>query len=86
MFEAFNSETMKFQRRFYLVGPRTEMALNNVLKVGEHPHEDVGVVSTWVPRFHFYWSKDHIKHEPDMFRHSYIGVSERNPTCLCLNP
>ena len=54
------------------------MALNSVPKTTERPHEDVGVVSTRVPRFHFYWSKDHFKHEPEMFRHSYTGLSEQN--------
>jgi len=80
LFEAFNSETTKFQRRFFLVRPRTEVALSSVMKVVEHPHEDVGFVSTRIPRFHFYWSKDHFKHEPNMFRHSYTGLSERNKT------
>jgi hypothetical protein len=37
-------------------------------------------VSTCVLRFHFYWSKDHFKDEPEMFRHSYTDLSERNKT------
>ena len=80
LFQDFNSETTKFQMRFFLVRPQTEVALSSVLKVVEHPHEDVGVVSTRVPRFHYYWSKDHFKHEPGMLRHSYTGLSERNKT------
>jgi len=56
------------------------VALNSVLKVVEHPHVDVGTVSTRVPRFPFYWSKDHFKHASEMFRHSYAGLSERNKT------
>lgn len=69
MFEAFTSETTNFQRRFLV---RLQ------IEVVERPHEDVGVVSTRVSRFHFYWSKDHIKHEPDTFRHSYTRMSDRN--------
>jgi hypothetical protein len=75
LFEAFNSKTTKFQKRFFLIRPRTEVALNSVLKVVERPHDDVGVVSTRIPRFHFNWSKDHFKHEPNIFRHSYTGLS-----------
>ena len=56
------------------------MALNSILKVVECPHEDVGVVSVRVPRFHFCWSKDHFKHGPEMFRHSYTSLSKRNKT------
>jgi len=80
LFEVFTSETMKFQERFFLVRPRIEVALNSVLKVVERPHADVETVSTRVPRFPFYWSKDHFKHAPKMFRHSYAGLSERNKT------
>jgi len=80
LFEVFTSETMRFQERFFLVRPRTEVALNNVLKVVECPHGDVGTVSSRVPHFPFYWSKDHFKHAPKMFRHNYAGLSERNKT------
>jgi len=80
LFEVFNSETTKFQKKFFLVRPRTEVALNSVLKATERPHEDVGVVSTRVPRFHFYWGKDHFKHDPEMFKHNYTALSERNKT------
>ena len=54
LFEVFNSETKKFQNKFFLVRLRTEVALNIVQKVTELPHEDVVVMSTRVPRFHFY--------------------------------
>jgi len=80
LFEVFNSETTKFQARFFLVRPRTKVALSSVLKVMECPHDDVRVVSARVPRFPFYWSKDHFKHGPKMFRHNYVGLSERNKT------
>jgi len=80
LFEVFSSETMKFQERFFLVRPRTEVALKSVLKVMERPHADVGTVSTRVPHFPFYWSRDHFKHAPEMFRHGYASLSERNKT------
>ena len=54
LFELFNSETTKLQKKFFLVRSRTEVALNSVLKVTERPHDDVGVVFARVPRFHFY--------------------------------
>jgi len=54
LFEIFNSEATKFQKRFFLVRPGIEVALKSILKVTERPHEDVGVVSRHVPRFHFY--------------------------------
>jgi len=54
LFEIFNSKATKFQKRFFLVRPRIEVALKSVLKVTERPDEDVGVVSRRVPRFHFY--------------------------------
>jgi hypothetical protein len=73
-----NSEALKFQERFFLVRLRTEMALNNVLKVVERPHDDVGVVSAHVPRFHFCWSHNHLKHEPAMYKHSYERLTDRN--------
>ncbi|RHN55947.1 hypothetical protein MtrunA17_Chr5g0423971 [Medicago truncatula] len=78
LFEIFNCEATKFQKRFFLVRPRTERALKSVLKVTERPHEDVGVVSRRVLRFPFYWSKDHFKHVPEIVRHSYTALSERN--------
>jgi len=53
LFEVFTSETTKFQQRFFLVRPRTEVALKSVLKVLERPHADVGTVSTRVPRSPF---------------------------------
>ena len=56
------------------------MALNGVLKVMEHPHHDVGIMSERVPRFPFYWSKDHFKHVPEMFRYNYVSLFERNKT------
>jgi len=37
-------------------------------------------VSTRVPCFHFYWSKDHLKHGSEMFRYSYTTLSERKKT------
>jgi len=33
LFEVFTSETMKFQKRFFLVRPQTEVVLKSVLKV-----------------------------------------------------
>ena len=86
LFEAFTSEVTKFQTRFFLVRPRTEVALSSVLKVVERPHEDVGVVKERMPRFPFCWAKNHFKHEPTMFRHSYpacpIGTRRVLPECL----
>jgi len=52
--------------------------------VKERPHEDVGFVSTRVPRFHFCWSKDPFKHKPEMFRHIYTALSEQNKTSFAL--
>ena len=80
LFEVFNSETTKFQNRFFLVRPRTEVALNNVLKVVERPQEDVGVVLARVPHFHFWLSPDHFKHEPAMYRFSYAVLTDQNKT------
>lgn len=80
LFEVFNSEALKFEERFFLVRPQTETALNSVLKVVEWPHEDVGVVSARVPRFHFCWSHDHFKHEPAIYRHSYDRLTDHNKT------
>jgi len=80
LFEAFTIENLKFQEEFFLVRPRTGVALRNVLKVVERPHADTDVVSTRVPRFHFYWSMDHFKHTPNMFKCSYVGLTERNKT------
>jgi len=71
---------MKFQDRFFLVRPRTKVALKSVLKAVERPHADVGTISTRVAHFPFYWSKDHFKHAPEMFTHGYAGLSERNKT------
>ena len=56
------------------------MFQDSVLKMVEHPHEDVGVVSTCIPHFHFYWSQDHFRHEPNMSRHSYTVLTEQNKT------
>jgi len=80
LFKAFTSEATKFQTRFSLVRPRTEVALSSVLKVVERPHEDVRVVKERMPPFSFCWTKNHFKHEPAMFRHSYLGLSDRNKT------
>jgi len=76
LFEAFTSKATKFQTRFFL----TEVALSSVLKVVERPHEDVGVVKERMPHFPFCWTKNHFKHEPVMFRHSYPGLSDQNKT------
>jgi hypothetical protein len=62
------------------VRSRKETALNNVLKVVEHPHEDVGVVLARVPHFHFCWSHNHFKHEPAMYIHSYERLTDHNKT------
>lgn len=35
LFEAFNSEATKFQKRFFLVRPQTKVAMNNVMKATE---------------------------------------------------
>jgi len=80
LFEIFGSETTKFQKRFFLVRPRTEEAMKSVLKMVERPHEDVGVVLARVPRFHFCWSQDHFKHEPAMYRYGYADLTNRNKT------
>ena len=60
LFEAFTIGSLKLE--FFLVRPRTKVALSNVLKVVERPHADVGAVSTRVPGFPFCWTKDHFKH------------------------
>jgi len=46
----------------------------------ECPHEDVGVILARIPRFHFHWSQNHFKHEPNMFRYSYADLTEREKT------
>lgn len=46
LFEVFSSNATKFYKRFFLLRPRTEVALINVLKVVERRHEEVGFVST----------------------------------------
>jgi len=54
--------------------------LKTILKAVDRSYEDGKIALTRIPRFHFYWSLDHFRHDPDMFGHSYIGLSERNKT------
>jgi hypothetical protein len=76
LFENFSSGAKRFHERFFLVKPRTEVALRSVLKVVARPHGDGGVTSVRVPRFHFSWCLDHFKHEPAMYRYNYDKLTE----------
>jgi hypothetical protein len=82
LFEAFNSGASRFHERFFLVRPRTEAAINSVLKVVERSRKGVDVVPTRVPHFHFCWSRDHLKHEPAMYRRDYDRLIDRDQTSL----
>jgi hypothetical protein len=61
-----------------MVRPRTEVALQSVLKVVERARGEGGVAPVRVPRIRFNWSRDHLKHEPTMYRFSYDKLTERN--------
>lgn len=63
--------------RFFMVRPRTEVALSSMLKTVERPHDKGGVASTRVPCFHFFWYSDHFKYKPKAFKHSYARLSNR---------
>lgn len=82
LFEVFSSEALKFQDKFFLVRPRTEAVLTSVLKMLKRPHADAAVVPARVPRFHFCWSRYHLKHESTMYRYSY---DQSKPDELCPN-
>jgi hypothetical protein len=55
-----------------------EVALQSVLRVVERPYGEDGVTSVCVPRFHFCWSRDHLKHEPAMYRYNYDCLTDCN--------
>jgi hypothetical protein len=78
IFENFSSGVNRFHKRFFLVRPRIEVALHNVLRVVERPYGDNGVTSVRVSRFHFSWSRDHFKHETAMYRYGYDQLTEQN--------
>jgi hypothetical protein len=78
LFEAFGSGVAGFHERFFLVRPRTKAALQSILKIVERPRGVDGVVSVRVPRFHFSWSRDHLKHEPAMYRYNYDRLTDQN--------
>jgi hypothetical protein len=82
LFEAFSIGASRFHERFFLVRPQIEGAINSVLKVVERLHKEVGVVSARVPCFHFCWSRDHLKHEPSMYRRDYDRLIDRDQTSL----
>jgi hypothetical protein len=82
LFEAFDSGASRFHERFLLVRPKTEAAINSILKVVERSRKGVGVVPTRVPRFHFCWSRNHLKHEPAMYRRNYDRLIDRDQTSL----
>jgi hypothetical protein len=82
LFEAFGSGVTRFHERFFLIRPKTEAAIISVLKVVERSGEGVGGVSTRVPHFPFCWSRDHLRHEPSMYRRDYDRLIDRDQTSL----
>jgi hypothetical protein len=85
LFEAFGSGVAKFHERFFLIRPKTEAAIGNVLKVVERSGEGIGVGPTRAPRLLFCWSRDHLMHEPAMYRHDYDRLIDRDHTSLARN-
>jgi hypothetical protein len=78
LFEVFNAGVANFRERFFLVRPRTEAALQSVLKIVDRPSGEGGVAPVRVPLIRFNWSRDHLKHELTMYRISYDKLTERD--------
>jgi hypothetical protein len=78
LFEVFGAGVADFHERFFLVRPRTETTLQSVLKIVDRPRGEGGVAPVHVPRIHFSWSRDHLKHEHTMYRISSDKLTERN--------
>jgi hypothetical protein len=82
LFEAFGSGVTRFHERFFQIRPKTEAAINSALKVVERFGEGVGAAPTRIPCFPFCWSRDHLRHEPAMYRRDYDRLIDRDQTSL----
>ena len=78
LFDAFGVCTVdSFKERFFLVRPRTEAALSNVLKTIEGPHVRGGVASTQIPRFNCLWYLNHFEYKPKFYKCKYAHLSSQ---------
>jgi len=78
LFDAFELGTADgFKEWFFLMRPRTKIALSNMLKTIEKPHARGGVAFTRIPCFNFFWYMDHFEYKPKLYKCKYTRLSSR---------